>query len=172
MKSRSTGNMILAYQTLVDRLKEKGLHPEMHLLDNECLKEMRVAITGNYMKYQLMPPNDHRLNIAEKGIQVFKDHFVSVLCGTDDNFPLQLWCQILRHAEHQLNMLQNSRVTPSVSAFAHMYGQHDYDAQPFAVLGCAVELHVMPSKRKTWAAHTETGYYLGTSWEHYRCHQV
>ena len=36
MKSRSTGNMILAYQTLVDRLKEKGIHPKMHLLDNEC----------------------------------------------------------------------------------------------------------------------------------------
>ena len=50
MKSRSTGNMILAYQTLVDRLKEKGIHPEMHLLDNECSKEMRAAITGNYMK--------------------------------------------------------------------------------------------------------------------------
>ena len=71
--------MILAYQTLVDRLKEKGIHPEMHLLDNECSKEMRAAITGNYMKYQLVPLNDHRHNIAEKGIQVFKDHFVSVL---------------------------------------------------------------------------------------------
>ena len=97
----------------------------MHLLDNECSKEMRAAITGNDMKYQLLPPNYHRRNRAENGIQVFKDHFVSVLCGTDDNFPLQLWCQILRHAEHRLNMLRKSRVTPSVSAFAHMYGQHD-----------------------------------------------
>ena len=101
-----------------------------------------------------MPPHDHRRNIAEKAIQVFKDHFVSVLCGTNKNFPLQLWCQILRHAEHQLNLLQKSRVVPTVSAFAHIYGQHDYDAQPFAILGSAIELHVTPSKRKTWAAHT------------------
>ena len=53
---RCDGNMILAYQTLVDRLKEKGIHPEIHLIDNECSKEMRATITGNDMKYQLMPP--------------------------------------------------------------------------------------------------------------------
>ena len=124
------------------------------------------------MKYQLVPPHDHRRNIAEKAIQVFKDYFVSVLCGTDDNFPLQLWCQILRHVEHQLNLLQNSRVVPTILAFAHMYRQHDYDSHPFAVLCSTIELHVMPNKRKTWAAHTMTGYYLGALWEHYRCHQV
>ena len=58
------------------------------------------------MKCQLVPPHYHRWNIAEKAIQVFKDYFVSVLCGTDKNFPLQLWCQITPHAEHQLNLLQ------------------------------------------------------------------
>ena len=35
MKSRTAGNIILAYQTLFDRLKEKGIHPVMHLLDNK-----------------------------------------------------------------------------------------------------------------------------------------
>ena len=138
MKSWTAGNMILAYQTLIDRLKEKGIQPMMHVLDNECSAEVTMAIKRNGMKYQHVPPHDHRRNIAEKAIQVFKDHFVSVLCGTDKNFPLQLWCQILRHAEHQLNLLQKSRVTPSVSAFAHMYGQHDYDAQPFAILSSTV----------------------------------
>ena len=40
------------------------------------------------------------------------------------------------------------------------------------MLGSKVELHVMPDKRKTWDAQTKTGYYLGVSWEHYRCHEV
>ena len=44
MKSQTAGNMILAYQTLVDRLKKKGIHPAMHLLDNECLVEMKTTI--------------------------------------------------------------------------------------------------------------------------------
>ena len=26
--------------------------------------------------------------------------------------------------------------------------------------------------KKSWAAHTATGYYIGTSWEHYRNHKV
>ena len=43
------------------------------------------------MEYQLVPPNDHRRNVAEKAIQVFKDCFVSVSCGTDDKFLMKLW---------------------------------------------------------------------------------
>ena len=35
-----------------------------------------------------------------------------------------------------------------------------------------VELHEMPSKRPTWGAHTKKWYYIGNSWEHYRCHEV
>ena len=99
----------------------------------------------------------------EKAIQTFKGHFIAVLCGTDDSFPLQLWCQILRQAEHQLNMLRKSRINPSISAFEQMYGPHDYDTHPFAILGCAVELHVMPGNRRSWESHTKTGFYIGTS---------
>ena len=97
---------------------------------------------------------------------------MTVLCGTDESFPLQLWCQILWHAEHQLNTLHKSRLNPTVSAFEEMYGPHDYDTHPFAILGCAVELHVMPKNRKTWETHTKTGYYLGASWDHFWCHRI
>ena len=47
-----------------------------------------------------------------------------------------------------------------------------YNAHPFAPLGNAVELHVMPNKRKTREEHIKSGFYLGISWEHYRCHVV
>ena len=124
------------------------------------------------MSWYFMPSHYHRWNIYKKAIQVSKDHFVSVLCGKDKNFPLQLWYQILPHTEHQLNLLQKSRVVPTISAFVHMYRQHDYDAHPFAPLGCEIEMHIMPIGRKTWESHTKIGYYLGTSWENYRCHKV
>ena len=65
-----------------------GITPTMHILDNECSEEYKQAIMKNHMKYQLVPPHDHRRNIAEKAIQVFKDHFVSVLCGTAVKFPM------------------------------------------------------------------------------------
>ena len=172
LRNRTSGEMVATYQSMVDRLHERDIRPKMHVLDNEISQEFKNAIKANQMKFQLVPPNDHRRNVAEKAIQVFKDHFISVLCGTDVSFPMQLWCQILRQAEHQLNLLRKSRVDPSKSAFEILYGKHDYNAHPFAPLGSAVELHVTPNKRKTWGEHTTAGFYLGTAWEHYRCHVI
>ena len=85
---------------------------------------------------------------------------------------MQLWCAILPHAETQLNVLRKSATKPSISAFEHINDPHNYDSHPFAILGSAVEIHVMPANRRTWAAHTKPGFYLGPSWEHYRCHDV
>ena len=148
LRNRTSGEMVATYQSLVDRLHEREIEPEMHILDNKISQEFKNAIKANQMKFQLVPPNDHRRNVAEKAIQVFKDHFISVLCGTDVSFPMQLWCQILRQAEHQLNLLRKSRVDPSKSAFEILYGKHNYNAHPFASLGSTVELHVTPNKRK------------------------
>ena len=110
--------------------------------------------------------------MAEKAIQTFKAHFISILCGADKDFPLHLWDRLLPQAEHTLNMLRQSKVTPTVSAFAYLWGQHDYNANPFAPLGCKVGEHVTPGTHETWAAHTTSGYYIGNAWEHYRCHEV
>ena len=172
LSSRKSGEMVRAYNTLVGRLKESGIEPKTHLLDNECSQEFKDAIKANKMTFQLVPPHDHRRNVAEKAIQTFKAHFVAVLCGTATSFPVKLWCRLLRPAEDQLNMLRKSRVVPAVSAFAHLYGQHDYDANPWAPLGTEVELYVHPSQRKTWGAHTLTGFYIGNARDHYRCHVV
>jgi len=164
--------MIRAYQKLIDRLKSTGITPKCHILDNKCSTDFKQTIRDNNMTYQLVPPHDHRRNMAEKAIQTFKAHFISISCGADKDFPLHLWDRLLPQAEHTLNMLRRSKVTPTVSAFAYLWGQHDYNANPFAPLGCKVEAHVTPGTREMWAAHTTSGYYIGNAWEHYRCHEV
>ena len=88
-----------------------------------------------------------------------------VLSEADAKFSLRLWDRILPQLEHQLNLLRISRVDPSKSSFEIMNGKHDYNANPFAFLGLAVEMHVMPSKRRKWESRTKSGYYLGTYWE-------
>ena len=35
-----------------------------------------------------------------------------------------------------------------------------------------MQMHVIPGNQKNWEAHTKAGFYLGNSWEHYRCHEV
>jgi hypothetical protein len=172
MKNRSSTEMIRAYQVLVDRLRSAGIQPKMHLLDNECSADFKERIKLNKMEYQLVPPHDHQRNIAETAIKVFKAHFISILCGCDKSFPLYLWDRLLPQAEHTLNMLRPAGMTPTVSAYAYLWGQHDYNANPFAPLRFKVEAHVTPGVRETWAPHTASGYYVGNAWEHYRCHDV
>ena len=172
MKNRTSGEMIRAYQTLIDRLHAANIVPKHHVLDNECSEDFKANIKRNNMTYQLVPPHDHRRNRAEKAIQTFKDHFVAILCGADKEFPLNLWDLLLPQAEATLNMLRPSRMTPTVSAYAYAWGQHDYNANPFAPLGCKVEAHLTPSTRETWAPHTASGFYVGNSPDHYRCHKV
>jgi hypothetical protein len=50
MKYRATGEMIRAYQVLVDCLRSAGVTPEMHILDNKCSVEFKERIQLNNMQ--------------------------------------------------------------------------------------------------------------------------
>jgi hypothetical protein len=71
-----------------------------------------------------------------------------------------------------LNLLRQSNKNPTISAYQHVNGNFDYNKTPLAPLGCAVEMHESTNRRKTWDPHSLTGWYLGTSTEHYRCHKI
>ena len=93
----------------------------MHILDNKISQEFKNAIKANQMKFQLVPPNDHRRNVAKKAIQVFKDHFISVLCGTDVSFPMQMWYQILCQAESIPSLAQPKKAHQGGNAQVENY---------------------------------------------------
>jgi hypothetical protein len=69
--------------------------------------------------------------------------------------------------EQQLLLLQQSNTNPKVSAYAHVYGQHNYDAAPFVPIGMETLVHEKPHRQKSFAEHCKKGYVLGTSFEHY-----
>ncbi|KAL7532914.1 hypothetical protein ACHAXR_004935 [Thalassiosira sp. AJA248-18] len=87
--------------------------------------------------------------MAERAIQAFKDHFIGVLAGLHDKFPMHLWCRLVKPAEMLLNLLRQSNITPKISAFAHLHGPHNFMKQPLAPLGCPVLAHEKPDKRGT-----------------------
>jgi hypothetical protein len=107
--------------------------------------------------------------MAEKVIQTFKNHFVSVLSGCAPTMPMHLWCQLLPQVELQLLLLRQSRVNPNMSAYAHLYGQHNYNKHPFVPIGMEALVHDKPQMRRTYAEHPRKAFVLGTSIEHYRC---
>ena len=167
-KNKTEGEMILGRHRALTRMKACGIVPKRQVLDNEASAAYKLAIRESGMDYQLVPPDDHRRNIAEKAIQTWKDHFVAALSGTADNFPLHLWCQTIPQMERQLNLLRQSNTNPKISTYAHLYGHHDYNAVPFVPIGVESMAHDKPHRRKTFAQHCSKGWILGTSPEHYR----
>jgi hypothetical protein len=77
----------------------------MHILDNEALVEFKKEIKKN-CNLQLVSPDTHRQNLAERAIQTFKSHFISILAGVDPAFPMSLWDCLLPQAVLTLNLLQ------------------------------------------------------------------
>eukprot|EP00804_Cyclotella_cryptica_P003838 CCRYP_020455-RA/>CCRYP_020455-RA protein AED:0.30 eAED:0.34 QI:0/0/0/1/1/1/2/0/650 len=86
-KNKTEGELILARNRALQRMKACGIQPTRQVLDNEISAAYKLAITASGMTYQLVPPDDHRSNIAEKAIQTWKDHFIAVISGTDAKFP-------------------------------------------------------------------------------------
>jgi hypothetical protein len=172
MKNRMEGEMLRVYQKIIDRMKTSGLGLKKQVLDNECSAAMKTCIQQNGMTYELVPPGQHRCNHAERVIQTFKLHFIAILAGIDDKFPLSLWCQLLEATELTLNLLRQSRTTPKVSAFAHVHGNHDYMRKPFAPIGCTIQTHIKADDHRTWDTRSKPGFNLGTSMEHHCCFRV
>jgi hypothetical protein len=172
MKNKSAGSMIKAYIALWKRLTATGvIQSKTHLLNNEASAELKSEIKKN-CKIQLVSPNNHRQNIAERAIQTFKNHFKAILAGVDDSFPMQLWDNLLPQTVLTLNLLQQSNVAPTVLAYQYVHRNFDYNKMPLAPLRWAVQLYKSNTRRGTWAEHSTDGWYLGTSNKHYQCHKI
>ncbi len=96
MRSRSKEEMIRAYEKIINRMRLADLGLKKHTLDNKALEAFKQCIQEQQMKYELVPPGNHQRNQAECAIQTFKAHFISILEGANDKFPLSLWCHLLK----------------------------------------------------------------------------
>jgi hypothetical protein len=164
--------MMVAYQRLINRMHVAHLGLKHDRLDNEASTAFKECKRDNGMTHNLAPPGNHRCNLAERVIQTFQHHFISILSRVDNIFPLSLWCHLLGPAELTVNLLRQSNVTPKILAYAHVHGQHNYMRKPFAHLGCAVQAHVKPDARQTWDTHSKARFNIRTSMEHHRCFKI
>ena len=66
----------------LDMKKDQGIAPKHQVLDNKISTEKIMDIKTTNTTLQLVPPDDHRQNLAEKAIQIWKHHFIGVISGT------------------------------------------------------------------------------------------
>ena len=64
------------------------MQPLSYVLDNEASNYLKDAMIDKKITYQLVPPHNHRTNLAERAIQTFKNHFKAGLIKVDKNFHL------------------------------------------------------------------------------------
>ena len=68
-----------------------------------------------------------------------------------------------------LNMLRSSRIHPHLSAYAHMFGEFDFNKTPLAPPGTKALVHEKPAQRTSWGYNGVEDWYVGPALEHYRC---
>ena len=109
--------MVAAYKDIYEYLTAANQKPSLNIIDNEASKAVTTYIKSQDVDWQLVEPDNHRVNATERAIQTFKNHFLAGLATDDWAFPLQLWCYLLFQAEMTLNMLRTSRTDPPKFAY-------------------------------------------------------
>ena len=169
LKSRQAQEITEAWQQIHNKLNKHGHTIKKYLLDNECSNDLKLAMIKENLTFELAPPNNHRRNAAERAIRTFKNHFLSGLATCPPDFPITEWDRLIEHAQLTLNLLRNSRINPSLSAQAYLFGNHDFNKVPLLPPGTKVIVHNKSTKRASWAFHGEDGWFIGPAHNHYRC---
>jgi hypothetical protein len=81
LQSRSETNLCNAF-TRTYFFKERGHQIKYQVLDNECPTSLLKLLQKQQVTAQPVPPNQKRTNKAERAIQTFRNHFLSVLAHT------------------------------------------------------------------------------------------
>ena len=135
----------------MQKLADRGHHVDIQILDNEVSAEFKKIIQQYWgAKYQLVPPNVQRRNIAERAIRTFKSRFLEILTGVDPDFPKYMWDKLLTQTELTINLLRQETLNPRMSAWEYYNGPFDYSATPLGPLGCKIMIHNTLNTRKYW----------------------
>jgi hypothetical protein len=168
---RESTTIVNAFDDVFTYLENKGFKPRFNVMDNEASNAITEYLQGKDIKWQFVPPNEHRVNAAERAIQTFKNHFIAGLCSTDKNFPAQLWDKLLPQAQDSLNMLRTSRIDPTKSAYEVLEGPHDFNRHPWAPPGCRAIIHEPADTRSSWGPRGTDAWYIPPAMDHYRSYQ-
>jgi hypothetical protein len=123
LRDETDKSMLDAFQDIYKYLTDRGFKPKLNVMDNQCSKAVQTFIKSTGADIQLVNPDDHRVNAAERAIQTWKNHWIAGMGTLDPNCPIQLWCQFLEQGQDTLNMLRVSRINPKLSSYAVLEGQ-------------------------------------------------
>ena len=99
------------------KLVKCGLKPQLHHLDNEYPKSLKIFITEVDEIFQLMPPHFLQVNVSERVIHMWRNHFMAGACSIDPDLPIHLWFRLIQHSDITFNMLRPFIMNPKLLAY-------------------------------------------------------
>jgi hypothetical protein len=172
LASRVESAIIDAYSRTYQWFSQLGHFVQFQVMDIEAPKGLRqhFIFISSDIKYEFVPPFTKRSNKAERAIQTFKRHFISILAGTHPSFPINFWNELIPQAESTLNMMRAFADQPNISAYHGVHRKpYDFLSHPLAPCGTLIVLH--NSIRETWDNFGHIGFYLGPAASHYRSYR-
>jgi hypothetical protein len=131
LPDRSSPHLCAAYSATHTFFRKLGHQLTVQILDNETSESLFTYFDTQHIAYQPVPPNQKRANAAERSIQTFRRHFLSLLATTHPSFPInQHWPALLPQAELKLNLQRPYAGLPSISAYNGIY-REPYDFLSF-----------------------------------------
>lgn len=174
MKSRSQQDYKRAYADTFKFFRDMGHSPKYHRMDNET-----SPLVENYLEKELgipvqyVPPGSHRTLPAERGIQSYKNHFISSVSHMHPDCPLQLWANFMPQIEVTLACLLPYSLDPKISSYEGIYGvKYDFNAHPMHPVGTLTLAFTPTTSREAWEPHGMKGFMLGPALKHYRSFRV
>jgi hypothetical protein len=167
LPDRSSPHLCAAYSATHTFFRKLGHQLKVQILDNETSESFLTYFDSQHIAYQPVPPNQKRANAAERSIQTFCRHFLSLLATTHPSFPINHWPALLPQAELTLNLLRPYADLPAISAYNGIYRTpYDFLSHPIAPCGTLIVLH--NTRRETWDNFGLIGFYLRRALKHYR----
>lgn len=173
MRNREAPSYVAAHRKIREYYRERGLTPKILRLDNETSSLLKDYMASEGVRMQYVPPSNHRANKAERAIRDVKNHFAATMATVNRNCPARIWDEFVPQIELTLNLLRPFAKDPTMSAYHGINGyKYNFDAHPIAPCGTAVVIYESPEHRRSWAAHGQSGFYVGPAVDHYRCFRV
>jgi hypothetical protein len=135
LRTRQASEIKSSWIKLHTQLQNGGTAPKIYILDNECSTDLKSTMVKHNIEFQLVPPDMHRRNAAEKAIRTWKNHFIAGLSSIDPAYPIAEWDRLVQQSCITLNLLRNARANPKLSAYAYLFGNFNFNRTPMAPPG-------------------------------------
>ena len=154
-------------------LRDHKLTVDLQILNNEASAEYKRVIKKKWnANYQLVSPNTHQSNAAERAIFTFRAHFLAIIAGVAPDFPKTLWDLLLPQTELTLNLLPQATLNSSRSLWSYFQGPFNYNATPIRPLCCDIIAHKNTGTRHSSDFRGAAGWNVGIALQHYWCHTI